>query len=67
MHAKMVRTFRSLAQLGQLDEARVHADLTKTWQPNWTISKDFIPSVPHLLPDQIDKLIDGLKKAGLPY
>lgn len=57
----------SLAQLGQLDEARVHADLTKTWQPNWTISKDFIPSVPHLLPDQIDKLIDGLKKAGLPY
>ena len=56
-----------LAQLGRLDEARRHADLTKAWQPKWTISKDFIPSVPHLLPKQIDLIVTGMTKAGLPY
>jgi adenylate cyclase len=56
----------SLASMGQLEEARAHVDLTLSWQPDWTISKDFVPSVPHLQPDQIEKIRAGMLRAGLP-
>lgn len=56
----------SLAQLGQLDEARMHTDIARKLQPNWTITKDFVPSVPHLLPEHIAHVREGMIKAGLP-
>lgn len=56
----------SLAQLGQHEEALKHIALTRQWQPDWTISKDFVPSVPHLLPDQIAKIRAGMIASGLP-
>ncbi len=56
----------SLAQLGQMDEARLHADHARQAQPDWTFSKDFVPSVPHLLPEHIAHIREGMLKAGLP-
>jgi adenylate cyclase len=56
----------SLAEAGKLDEARDHAEVAKSLEPSWTFTKDFVPSVPHLLPKQIEKLAAGMQKAGLP-
>lgn len=55
-----------LAQMGNLDEARLHARIAIEADTNWTISRDFVPSVPQLLPDQVAAIVDGMKKAGLP-
>jgi hypothetical protein len=35
-------------------------------EPNWTFSKDFVPSSPHLLPEHIALVREGMLKAGLP-
>jgi adenylate cyclase len=56
----------SLAQMGQLDEARTHAALAMQLQPTWTFSKDFAPSVPHLPAEYVAKIGEGMRKAGLP-
>jgi adenylate cyclase len=56
----------SLAQLGQIDEARMHAEMAIKLEPNWTFSKDFVPSSPHLMPEHIALVREGMLKAGLP-
>ena len=56
----------SLAQLGRVAEAQTHAQIAMTAEPGWTISQGFVPSVPHLLPEQVAHVVEGLKKAGLP-
>ena len=56
-----------LAQLGKMDEARAHADATNQAHPDWWISKDFVPSIPHFLPEQIDRVVQGMTKAGIKF
>ncbi len=55
-----------LAQLGQMDEAHMHAEMARKLQPAWTFAKDFVPSAPHLLPEHIALVREGMLKAGLP-
>jgi adenylate cyclase len=55
-----------LAQLGKLDEAKQHAETARKLEPNWTFSKDFVPSSPHLLPEHVALVREGMLKAGLP-
>ena len=61
-HAFLAATY---AQLGQLDDARAEAAEVMRVNPNYTIGKQKQVSVMKRTED-VDHLIDGLRKAGLP-
>ena len=53
------------AQSGRLEEARAQAAEVLRIDPNWTISGIFRKGS-YLLDDDVDHLVQGLRKAGLP-
>jgi TolB-like protein/Tfp pilus assembly protein PilF len=56
----------SLAQLGQLDEARREAELFMASRPNFTI-RHWQYSVPFADESASEHFVEGYRKAGLPY
>jgi tetratricopeptide (TPR) repeat protein len=52
-------------RLGRIKEAKVHAKQIMLQSPDFTIAQ-FLRSEPFKDPSVLDKLVDGLRKAGLP-
>jgi adenylate cyclase len=55
----------SFAHLGRMDEARVHAHEVMKRHPNFSITK-WAEVPPEKVPERLDRLVGGLKMAGLP-
>jgi adenylate cyclase len=56
----------SLAQLGQLDEARAEAAEVLRIDPKYTIGRTLRRLALFRRPEDVEHLLDGLRKAGLP-
>jgi adenylate cyclase len=55
----------SLAHLGRIDEARSHAERVLARQPDFSVAR-WAEVPPEKIPERLDRLISGLRMAGLP-